>query len=188
MADADARAFEQAALPHLESVYRVARRLSGNDADAEDLVQDTYLKAQKAFARFELRSFGIRPWLLRILHNTFINRRVREKHAPRSADTEMLELAQSDASSLALADAPPGLDYEQMDAEVKAAIERLPEEFRSVLLLWATMEHSYQEIAEILEVPIGTVMSRLHRARQQLTRALHEYAREYRVGVTRGEP
>jgi RNA polymerase sigma-70 factor (ECF subfamily) len=175
-------AFEQAALPHLELVFRVARRLARSEPDAEDLVQETYLKAQRAFGRFEMREFGIRPWLLRILHNTFLNRQAREKNAPRAAESEMLQAAapaEHDSGSLA----PPDLDYERVDGEVKLAIERLAPEFRSVLLLWATMEYSYQEIAKILELPIGTVMSRLHRARQQLARSLHEYAQENRLMV-----
>jgi RNA polymerase sigma-70 factor (ECF subfamily) len=77
--------------------------------------------------------------------------------------------------------APPALDYEKLDGEVKRAIDDLQPEFRTVLLLWGTMEVSYQEIADILGVPIGTVMSRLHRARQALTRTLHDYAREHRL-------
>ena len=171
-------------MPHLDIVFRVARRLSRNEPDAEDLVQETYLKAQRAFGRFEMREFGIRPWLLRILHNTFLNRQAREKNAPRAAGPEMLQAtAESyDGSSLA----PPELDYERVDGEVKTAIERLAPEFRSVLLLWATQEYSYQEIAKILELPIGTVMSRLHRARQQLARSLHEYAQENRLAAREG--
>lgn len=179
--------FERAALPHLDAVYALARRLSGNDADAEDLVQETYLKAQRAFGRFEMREYGLRPWLMRILHNTFLNRKAREKTLPRSVGNDMLDWAQDNASSAATL-SPPALDYERMDAEVKAALDRLAPEFRSVLLMWATGEHTYQDIAEALSLPIGTVMSRLHRARHQLTQALHDYARENRLstGEVRG--
>lgn len=177
------QSFEELAIPHLETVYRVAVRLARDEHEAEDLVQETYLKAQKAFGRFELREFGIRPWLLRILHNTFLNRVAHEKHAPKATDQQTLERlrveAQPDSSPLA----PPELDYENLDAEVKHALERLGPEYRAALSLWATMDFSYREIAEILGVPIGTVMSRLHRARQQLLGELDDYAREHRLTV-----
>ncbi len=183
MARSGDNVFERAALPHLEAVFRLARRLSGNEADAEDLVQETYLKAQRAFDRFEMREYGIRPWLMRILHNTFLNRKAREKQSPRIAGGDMLEWVQDGDSGAAATMSPPALDYEQMDGEVKQALDGLAAEFRSVLLLWATKEHTYQEIAEILQVPIGTVMSRLHRARQHLAQALHDYARDNRLST-----
>jgi RNA polymerase sigma-70 factor (ECF subfamily) len=176
--------FADLAVPHLDTVYRIARRLARNEHEAEDLVQETYLKAYRAFDRFEMREYGIRPWLLKILHNTFLNRRAREKRAPRAMDQSTLDRAHEASESQSGSQAPPALDYERLDGEVRRAIEALPQEYRSVLLLWATMELTYQEIADILDVPIGTVMSRLHRARQQLTRALGEYAREY--GIVRG--
>jgi RNA polymerase sigma-70 factor (ECF subfamily) len=175
------KSFEELALPHLDTVFRVAVRLTRNDHEAEDLVQETYLKACKAFGRFEMREFGIRPWLLRILHNTFLNRVTREKRAPKATDQQTLEQVHGDETSDTSFFGPPALDYEHLDAEVKAAMERLAPEFRMVLSLWATMEFSYQEIADILNVPIGTVMSRLHRARQQLLRDLDDYAREHRL-------
>lgn len=165
--------FEALALPHLELVYRVARRLTRNEHDAEDLVQETYLKAYKAFGRFDLREYGIRPWLLKILYNAFLNRQARQKHAPRPTDQQTLEQVHAAEPVV-----PPELDYEDLDEEVRQAIDDLRPEFRVVVLLWATMELSYQEIADIVEVPIGTVMSRLHRGRQQLARALHEFARD----------
>jgi len=173
--------FTDLAVPHLEMVYRIARRLTRNEHEAEDLVQETYLKAYRAFGRFQMREFGIRPWLLKILHNTFLNRQARQKRAPRATDQATLDQTQPASASASGPEAPPALDYEQLDGEVKRAIDALPNDFRSVLLLWATMELSYQEIADILGVPIGTVMSRLHRARLQVTRALHDYAREYGI-------
>lgn len=173
--------FEALALPHLETLYKIARRLSKSEHVAEDLVQETYLKAFKSFDGFEMREFGIRPWLLRILHNTFLNRLAREGRSPRPADHEQLEkMLGSDGPQRATED-PPRLDPEQLDQEVKRAIDQLPTEFREVVLLWGTMELSYQEIADILGVPIGTVMSRLHRARQHLMRSLGDYAREHRL-------
>ncbi|MBU0639589.1 MAG: sigma-70 family RNA polymerase sigma factor [Planctomycetes bacterium] len=181
----DEKSFEELAVPHLETVYRVARRLARREHEAEDLVQETYLKAYKAFASFEMREYGIKPWLLKILHNTFLNRRARESRAPKATDQQTLEQMQEASSSDGDVNNPPELDYEHLDQEVKEAIDGLQPEFRSVLLLWATMELSYQEIADILSVPIGTVMSRLHRARRQLTRVLYEYARANRL-VTEG--
>ncbi len=174
------RSFEELALPHLEAVYRVARRLARDDHLAEDLVQETYLKAYKSFSSFEMREFGIKPWLFRILHNAFLNRLARDSRNPKATENSQL-----DALAKGGEFAPAGLsfaelDYEHLDEEVKRAIDVLSPEFRAVVLLWATMELSYQEIAEILDVPIGTVMSRLHRARQQLARTLHDYAREHR--------
>ncbi len=178
MAGADDRsnaAFEALALPHLETLYRVARRLTRSDHEAEDLVQETYLKALRAFGRYEARACGIRPWLLRILNNAFLNRQARDRTAPRATEQQVLD-QRPDEPLL-----PPELDYEQLDGEVKGALDALSPEFRMVLLLWATDELSYQEIAEILDVPIGTVMSRLHRARQQVIGRLREYAREHRL-------
>jgi len=175
------KSFEELAVPHLEMVYRVAVRLTRNDHDAEDLVQETYLKAHKAFERFEMREFGIRPWLLRILHNTFLSRISREKLAPKAADQQMLEQMRGSKSADSDFFGPPALDYEHLDAEVKTAMDRLAPEFRLVLSMWATLEFSYQEIADVLDMPIGTVMSRLHRARRQLLRELDDYAREHRL-------
>lgn len=176
-AAAGEQSFEALALPCLELVYRVARRLARDDHEAEDLVQDTYLKAYTGFARYEVRECGIKPWLLRILHNTFLNRQARQKRAPKSADQQVLDQVRVPEQYVG----PPELDYENLDQEVKQAIDDLPHEFREVLLLWATMELSYHEIADILQVPIGTVMSRLHRARQQLAQSLNDFAREHRL-------
>lgn len=181
MPDEGKDSFEALAVPHLETVYRVARRLARDEHEAEDLVQETYLKAYKGFAHFEVREFGIRPWLLKILYNTFLNRQARDKKGPRATDQQTLDQVHA-AEGYA---GPPELDYENLDQEVRRAIDDLPAEFRSVLLLWATMELSYQEIADILAIPIGTVMSRLHRARQQLARQLESYAREQRITGSR---
>lgn len=178
MGSADSKSFEALALPHLDIVYRVARRLVRNDHEAEDLVQETYFKAYRAFDSFEMREFGIRPWLLKILNNTFLNRQAREKRAPKATDQQTLEETQASDAAVV----PLELDFENIDEEVKQAIDELAPEFRTVLLMWATSEFSYQEIADALGVPIGTVMSRLHRARQQLMRALSTYASQQRLG------
>lgn len=177
MGSAVNKSFEALALPHLDLAYRVARRLTRDEHEAEDLVQETYLKAYRAFDRFEIRDFGIRPWLLKILNNTFLNRQAKEKRAPRAIDQQTLEETQGADASVA----PLDLDFEQLDEEVKQAIDALAPEFRTVLLLWATTEFSYQGIADTLGLPIGTVMSRLHRARQQLMHTLNEFATENRL-------
>lgn len=163
-------------MPHLDTVYRVARRLTRNEHEAEDLVQETYFKAYRAFENFELREQGAKPWLLKILNNTFLNRLAKDKRAPRATDQQTLEETQAADEA-----GPPELDYDYLDQEVKQALDSLSPDFRSVLLLWATMEFSYQEIADVLDIPIGTVMSRLHRARQQLARQLEDFARDRRL-------
>ena len=185
MASEGDNSFEALALPHLEAAYRLARRLARQEHDAEDLVQETYLKAQKAFSTFEMRKFGMKPWLLRILHNTFLNRQSRESKAPIATDQKMLE-EMNQTADVGSTLHPPELDYDQVDQEVKHAIDNLGPEFRSVLLLWSTMELSYKEIADVLSVPVGTVMSRLHRARQQLVRSLGDFARKNRIALSEG--
>ena len=177
------KTFEELAVPHLDTAYRVAYRLTRDSHKAEDLVQDTYLKACKAFARFEVREFGIRPWLIRIMHNTFLNRAAREKRAPKATDQQVLEQTPEDMNPAVDYASPPELDYENLDEEVRVALDRLAPEFHVVLTLWATKEFSYKEIADVLSLPIGTIMSRLHRARQQLMRELEDYARENRLAV-----
>jgi RNA polymerase sigma-70 factor, ECF subfamily len=183
VASADRKSFEAKALPHADTLYRVAYQLARNEHEAEDLVQETMLKAYRAFESFEEREFGIRPWLLKILNNTFLNRAVREKKAPRAVDQQTLDQSEADA-----APPPPELDYEHLDEEVKAALDHLSPDFRNVLLLWATNEMTYQQIADALGLPIGTVMSRLHRARQQLVGALRDFARDNRIAPLRGRP
>jgi len=181
------KSFEDLAIPHLETVYRVARRLARDEHEAQDLVQETFLKGFRAFASFEMREFGIKPWLLKILHNTFLNRRARESRAPRPTDQKTLEQVHESPSASQSTGGTPEVDYELLDEEVKRAIDSLQPEFRAVMLLWGTMELSYKEIAEVLNVPIGTVMSRLHRARQQLALTLKDYAQANRLigGKTR---
>lgn len=175
------KSFEELAVPHWEVVYRIARRLTSDQHAAEDLTQETYLKAYKSFPSFEMREYGIKPWLLRILHNTFLNRLAREQRTPRPTDDVQLMGLYDPASGWG-GDLSASLcgEHEYLDEEVKRAIDALAPGFRTVLLLWATMELSYQEIAEIVGVPVGTVMSRLHRARQQLLAGLPHYAREHR--------
>lgn len=173
--------FERVAMPHMDSVYRMARRLTGNESEAEDLVQDTFLRAYRAFDTFELRQYGAKPWLLKILHNTFytrMGRSAREATLSEDFNFETLPANPDPAAEMSVAD----LDWDQFDQELKAAVGVLAPEYREVLLLWALEDLSYKEIAEVCDCAIGTVMSRLYRARQQVSQRLSNYAREERLG------
>lgn len=169
--------FEQLALEQLDTVYRVARRLAREPAGAEDLVQETYLRAVRAWENFDMESYGIKPWLLRILHNLHISRSQRERNQPPSVDDEQLATAAISEDVLPLS---PG-SFEGMDERLVKTIDALEEQYRIVLLLWAIEDLSYKEIAEVIGIPIGTVMSRLHRARQKLTEQLRSLALDRRI-------
>jgi RNA polymerase sigma-70 factor (ECF subfamily) len=156
--------FSALALAELDAVDRVARSLTRNSAEADDLVQETYLRALRAREQFQLKSWGIRPWLLRILHNTYVNRAKRERRGPMAMESEVLESA-AISPPPAPPPAPPG-SFD--DDELKAAMDQLSPDLRTILILWAVDELSYKEMADVLDVPIGTVMSRIHRARQRL--------------------
>jgi RNA polymerase sigma-70 factor, ECF subfamily len=168
--------FEKLALEHLDAVYRMAFHLTRNPDAASDLVQDVFLRALKpaAVARFEDRtdetgSGGIRSWLFTICHNVFYSQTKREGRAPAAVGEFYDEQATE-----TLPDEPPpawdlaSFDWEQVDSRLKDAIDELRPDYREVLLLWGVEGLKYREIAEIVGVPIGTVMSRLHRARKVL--------------------
>ncbi|MCP3905764.1 MAG: sigma-70 family RNA polymerase sigma factor [Planctomycetes bacterium] len=171
--------FEDLSLPHLEAVYRMAMQLARHPDEAADLVQETYLRALRVADRYEERGGGIRPWLFKILHNVFYTRVGRARRQPIAM--ENLPAAVSDEPG---PDEPApawdlaSLEWEHIDERLKASIEQLRPEYRSVLLLWGVEGLKYREIAEIQEIPIGTVMSRLHRARSLLARELSEIAEE----------
>jgi RNA polymerase sigma-70 factor (ECF subfamily) len=165
--------FEKLAIEQMDSVDRVARSLTRNGAEADDLVQETYLRAFRAADNFELQSFGIRPWLLRILHNVHVTRATRESRQPKAIEAEHLQAIEDPTDESAVFTAMPG-QFTGMDSELDQAMEQLPTELQTVLTLWAVDELSYREIAEATGVPIGTVMSRLHRARQKLAQRLQE--------------
>ncbi|MBL1217482.1 MAG: sigma-70 family RNA polymerase sigma factor [Planctomycetes bacterium] len=179
--------FEVLALENLDAVYRMAMQLCRHPDTASDLVQETYLKALRAAASFEERGRGIRPWLFKILHNAFYSRIAKEQRGPTAVDG-----LQMHASAARQPDAAPpawdlaSLDWEHVDDRLKTAIEELNVEYREVLLLWGVEGMKYREIAEILGVPIGTVMSRLHRARGILAAKLVDLAQE--TGVLPNEP
>lgn len=178
--------FEVVALPHLDAVYRTARVLGSDEAEADDLVQETFTRALRAFPGFELREYGARPWLLRILRNVFYTRKGRQRREP-----TLLEDVDFDhfANELLDADVDPAaadsIDWEQFDEELKAAVAQLQPEYRAVLLLWSIEGLSYKEIADVCECALGTVMSRLYRARQLLGRKLRDYARDHKIDTKR---
>jgi RNA polymerase sigma-70 factor (ECF subfamily) len=181
----DEQRFNEMALAELDRVYRMARHLTRDADEANDLVQETYLKAFRSRHTFELRDAekGLRPWLLKILHNNFYDRKNQQNREPTIAD-DLAPL--SVASEL---DSPPPawdlshLDWEQVDERLKQAIDQLPAHYREVLLLWAVEGLKYREIAEVQSLAVGTVMSRLYRARSILSRDLATLAQENGIAV-----
>ncbi len=178
---ADRATFQQQAMQYMPQLFAAARRMTRNSADAEDLVQETYLKAYRGFGSFEEGS-NLRAWLYRILTNTFINiYRSKQRRPDESdlADVEDLYLYRRIGGlegALLSRSAEDQLMDLFTDDEVKAALEHLPENFRLPVLLADVEDFSYKEIAEMLEIPIGTVMSRLHRGRKAMQRELYEFA------------
>jgi RNA polymerase sigma-70 factor (ECF subfamily) len=178
--------FEEIALPHLDAVHRMARALTRNQAEAEDLVQEAFVRALRAFDRFELREYGARPWLLRILHNVFYTTRGGRRREPTLLDDVDFDRFTDEQNGvngdLVSAD---GLNWDEFDEELKNAVGQLQPEYRTVLLLWSIEGLSYKEIAETCECALGTVMSRLYRARQVLGGLLRDYAREHKLSTER---
>src|SRR3712207_6508874 len=179
-------------MEHMPSLYTAALRMTRNPSDAEDLVQETYLKAYRAFESFQ-EGTNLKAWLYRILTNTFINTYRAKKRRPDETDIEDLEnlFLYRRLGGLEGASAGRSAEDEVLDhfteGEIKEAIEALPEQFRLAVLLGDVEGFSYKEIAEILEIPIGTVMSRLHRGRRALQKRLYEFAAGRGLVGTRGE-
>jgi RNA polymerase sigma-70 factor (ECF subfamily) len=178
---ADQRDFAAAALPLAGPLYSAALRLTRNPADAEDLVQETYLRGYRSYATFT-EGTNLRAWLLRILTNVFINtyrakqRRVDEAELGDIEDLYLYRrLPQLDAA-MASRSAEDQLMEWFTDDEVRRAIEELPESFRLPVLLADVEGFAYREIADMLDIPIGTVMSRLHRGRKAMQKSLYEFA------------
>jgi RNA polymerase sigma-70 factor, ECF subfamily len=181
--------FEKLALEQMDTLYRVAGRLTRDSERAGDLVQETYLRAFRSRDAFELQEHGIRPWLLRIMRNLHLSKADRDRRQPIAVDGESLDAL--NAAEPTPGYAPPAagepprdtpaavpLDWDSLDERLKGALENLQEEYQIVLLLWAVEDLSYKEIADVLDIPIGTVMSRLHRARQKLSAQLRDYVRQ----------
>lgn len=173
--------FERLAIEQLDTLYRFARRLTRDQNRAEDLVQETYVRALKGRDNFDLQEFGIRPWLLRILYNLHLSKGERDARQPVSMGDEHLEMAEAMSFSPPLGMPIDPKSYDGMDERLVRALDGLQDEYRSVLMLWAVEDFAYKEIAEALGIPIGTVMSRLYRARQKLTEQLQEFAVEERI-------
>ena len=180
---ADRVTFEDEAMPLASQLYGAAMRLTRNPADAEDLVQETFLKAYRAYDTFEAGT-NLKAWLYRILTNTFINKYRRDSRRPQETDLGDLEdlylfrrLKRQTSTGLT-SSAEEQLLEGLVESDIKEAIEALPDSFRMVVLLADLEGFSYKEIAEILDIPIGTVMSRLHRGRKALERALWDFAHQ----------
>jgi RNA polymerase sigma-70 factor, ECF subfamily len=179
---ADQADFERDAMEYAPQLFTAAMRMARNAADAEDLVQETFLKAYRAYGTFE-QGTNLKAWLYRILTNTYINKYRRDARRPHETDlgeVEDLYLYRRIGSEHS-ADAARSVEdlvlEGLVEADIKRAVEDLPETFRMPVLLADLEGFSYKEIAEILDIPIGTVMSRLHRGRKALQKALWEFAR-----------
>jgi len=174
-AEAEKRAsFEREALVHLDTLYRVALRLTSNPAEADDLVQETMLKAYRAWHQFQ-QGTNAKGWLLTILRHAFINEYRRRSRHPETVDIDAIEPFSvfEDVQD----DDPQGTFFDRIvDDEVLRAIDDLPEQFRETVVLSDVEALSYEEIARVLEVPVGTVKSRLFRARRMLQQKLYHYA------------
>lgn len=178
---ADQATFTEQAMPFMSSLYSAAMRMTRNPADAEDLVQDAYLRAYRGFGGFQ-EGTNLKAWLYRILTNAFINKYRAKQRRPVETDLEEVEdlylyhrVRDAERTGLGRSAEDELMDSITDDA-VKAAVESLPEVYRMAVLLADVEGFSYREIAEILDVPVGTVMSRLHRGRKALQKALYDFA------------
>ncbi len=171
--------FERVALPQLSRLYTSAFYLTQDKAEAEDLVQETYLRAFRFFGKFETGT-NVRAWLLSILRNLFINRYRQKKREPKVVECEMLDEAYASmveqGENLGRGNPEHHFVSQMMDDEVETALKGLPEEFRTAIVLVDIEELSYQETAQVMECPVGTVRSRVSRGRRMLQVALRDYA------------
>jgi RNA polymerase sigma-70 factor (ECF subfamily) len=183
--------FEEVALPYLDALFNLALNLTRNRKDAEDLVQETYLRAFRFFDSYQPGTH-IKAWLFRILRNTFINRYRASRARPEAVDFDKIEGVYEKLVEEAFLQGHRPADPEEAlmagvpDETIQTAIAALPEEYRAVVIMALVEEMSYKEIASALSIPLGTVMSRLHRGRRQLQSALLEYAR--RKGILKQGP
>ncbi len=178
---ADQATFAEQAMPLMGALYGGALRMTRNPADADDLVQETYLRAYRGFGGFQ-EGTNLKAWMYRILTNTYINAYRAKQRRPDESQLDEVEdlylykrLGGLEAASLGRSAEDELMDTFS-EAEVKGAVEALPENFRMAVLLADVEGFSYKEIAEILDIPIGTVMSRLHRGRKALQKGLFDYA------------
>ena len=178
--------FEELTMPHVDSLYNMAVRMSMNKEDAEDLVQETYLKAYRFFNTFQ-KGTNVKAWLFKILRNTFINKYRKAISSPSEVFYEDIELVNSYVSNNNEPDTKESIDtlkskVESLDDilgdDIKNAIDSLPIEYREAIIYSDIEELTYKDIAEIINVPIGTVKSRINRARSLLRKNLWNYAKE----------
>ncbi len=184
-------AFEQEALSYLDALYRTGLRMTRSEADAEDLVQETYIRAFRSRHQFTPGT-NLKAWLFRILTNTFINSYRRKAARPQTTEIDDIEETtlyrhMTEASVAASPEPEREVLDGIVDSEIRDALEELPERFRTVVLL-DVEGFAYKEIAEMLDIPIGTVMSRLHRGRKFLQKRLYDLARERGIAAARAMP
>lgn len=191
LTEADKERFREEALPLLDSLYGAALRMTRNQADAEDVVQETMLRAYRAFRTFEPGT-NLKAWLFRILTNAYINtyrKRQREPQKVSADEVEEFDLYQElKDHDPQYGETPESIVLDSLvDSDILEAIEELPEQFRLAVVLSDVEGFSYAEMAEIMDVPMGTVMSRLHRGRKALQKRLWHIAREKGI-VKTGNP
>jgi len=184
--------FEEQAIPFMDQLYAAAMRMTRNPADAGDLVQDTYAKAYTAFAQFQ-QGTNLKAWLYRILTNTFINGYRKNQRNPYQNTIDDLEDWQlGSAESITQGRSTRSAEAEAIDhlpdSDVKEALQAIPEDFRLAVYLADVEGFAYQEIADIMKTPVGTVMSRLHRGRRLLRGLLADYARDRGFAVAATPP
>lgn len=181
MSRADRKRFEVEAIPAMDALYRSALKLTKNSVDAEDLVQETYIKAYRFWDKFEPGS-NCRAWLFKIMTNVFINQYRSRSRSPVAASADELDdrfLYGGEVALEQMTDPERELSVRLMEQDVHRAIENLPEDFRIVVVLSFLERFSYKDIAKITGLHLGTVKSRLHRGRKLLQRKLVKYAYEY---------
>jgi RNA polymerase sigma-70 factor (ECF subfamily) len=180
--------FEEQALPFIDQLYGAAMRMTKNPSDAQDLVQETFVKAYAAFGQFQ-QGTNLKAWLYRILTNTYINQYRKKQREPYQGTIDDLEDWQLGGAESTTASSSRSAEAEAIDrmpdSAVKDALQAIPEDFRLAVYFADVEGFAYQEIADIMKTPIGTVMSRLHRGRRMLRELLADYARERGIDSTR---
>lgn len=181
--------FEEQAIPFLDQLYGAALRMTRNPADAQDLVQETFVKAFAAFGQFE-QGTNLKAWLYRILTNTFINtyrKKQRDPYKGTISDLEDWQLGEAESATAMSSRSAEAEAIDHLpDSAVKDALQSIPEDFRMAVYFADVEGFSYQEIADIMKTPVGTVMSRLHRGRRLLRGLLTDYAAERGLGAASG--